>query len=454
MARVFDTVPALALGSLLFAGACFSSYGLPDGTPDAALAETGVDSAPDFADAEVDADPCELVVGVGCEVVVDGYLKASNTGSGDLFGVSLARDGNTRAVGARLEGSSAMGVNPDGQFSNSAPESGAVYVFVRSGDAWSQQAYIKASNTDARDEFGTSVALDGDTLVVGATGEASRAMGVNPPTTSNITGELSNRLSTSGAVYVYQRTGNRWTQEAYIKASDPGAGDEFGRSVAIDGGTLAVGAHLAGAGGRGAAHVFTRAGRTWREQAVLSAADGDFSDRFGESIALDGDTLVVGAPEEDSSVGGINPRARDERARNAGAVYVFVRSGSSWTEQAYIKASNPDGADIFGQLVALNGDTLVVSAYFERSDATGVNPARGQANNSADGAGAVYVFVRSRGAWSQQAYIKASNTEGDDQFGRAIALEGDTLAVGAVGEDGDSTDVNGDEDNNDAENAG
>ncbi len=146
-------------------------------------------------------------------------------------------------------------------------------------------------------------------------------------------------------------------------------------------------------------------------------------------MALSGDTLVVGAYEEDSNATGVNGEQGNNLASNAGAAYVFVRSGNTWSQQAYLKASNTGADDLFGWSVALSGDTLVVGAWGEDSNATGVGGDQG--NNLAEYAGAAYVFVRSGGLWSQQAYLKASNTGADDGFGSSVALSGDTLVVGA-----------------------
>jgi AICAR transformylase/IMP cyclohydrolase PurH len=267
-----------------------------------------------------------------------------------------------------------------------------VYVFTRSGGAWSQQAYLKASNTDESDHFGGSVALSGDTLAVGARSEDSNATGVNGD-------ETSNDAYRSGAVYVFTRSGGVWSQQAYLKASNT-----------------------------------------------------DSTDNFGLSVALSGDTLAVGARSEGSNATGVNGDETSNTARRAGAVYVFTRSGVVWSQQAYLKASNTDGGDTFGQSVALSGDTLAVGVYQEDSNATGVNG--DQSSNAAEDSGAVYVFTRSGVAWTQQAYVKASNTDEDDEFGHSVALSGDTLAVGAVEESSNATGVNGDQSSNAAGTSG
>ncbi len=384
-----------------------------------------------------------------------GYFKASNTGASDRFGysVALSSDGSTLAVGASGEQSNATGINGD-QANNSWISVGAVYVFTRSGSTWSQQAYVKASNAGGYDYFGTSVALsgDGNTLAVGAIGEDSKATGINGD-------EADNSSNDQGAVYVFTRSGSTWSQQAYVKGMYDDSNDGFGISVALsgDGNTLAVGAR-----GKlmytGAAYVFSRSGSTWSQQAYVMGSNRESDDLFGISVALsgDGNTLAVGAIGEDSNATGINGNQADNSASDAGAVYVFTRSGSTWSQQAYVKASNTASNDSFGSSVALSGDgnTLAIGADREDSNATGINGS--EVDNSASEAGAVYVFTRSGSTWSQQAYVKASNTQAGDQFGYGVALSGDgnTLAVGATYESSNATGIGGNEADNSAPAAG
>ncbi|HKQ47863.1 MAG TPA: thrombospondin type 3 repeat-containing protein [Phycisphaerae bacterium] len=387
------------------------------------------------------------------------YVKASNTGAGDVFGLSVAVSGDTVVVGAAGESSMATGVDGE-QDDDNAANSGTVYVFVRTGEVWSQQAYLKASNTDPNDFFGTSVAISGDTVVVGAPNEASIATGVNGDDTDNT-------LSNSGAAYVFTRSGTTWTQQAYLKASSVGPNALFGTAVTMSGDTVVVGApgedsNATGVNGNegdnsavnsGAAYVFTRSGTTWSQQAYVKASNTGAEDQFGLSVAITGDTLVVGAPSEDSSAMGVDGDGGDDNTSASGAAYIFTRSGTSWSQQAFVKASNTGANDQFGIAVAVSGDTVVVGADGEASNATGVNG--NQANNSVSSSGAVYVFVRDTGgAWSQQAYVKASNTGGSDFFGRAVAVSADTLAVGAQFEDSNATGIDGNGSNNSASSSG
>lgn len=391
----------------------------------------------------------------------DSYVKASNTQSTDTFGYSVAVSGNTMAVGARTEDSGATGVNGD-QADNSVQNSGAVYVFVRdsSGD-WTQQAYLKASNTRGSAFFGESLALSGDTLAVGAIGDASAATGIDGNQTDS-------SANLSGAVYVFGRdVGGAWSQRAYLKASNTDAGDQFGSTLALFEDTLVVAApdescSATGINGNesdnssassGAAYVFIRgAGGGWSQQAYLKASNTDAGDRFGTSLALDENTLAIGADAEASSALGINGDQTSNAAAGAGAVYVFTRDGGNqWSQQAYIKSSNANAGDAFGAAVALDDDTLAVGAVAEAGGGRGVGA--NQNSNAAVNSGAAYVFARdSSGTWSQQIYIKASNADPDDAFGKSVALQDGLLAVAAWQESGDSTIVNGNQfDNSEVE---
>ncbi len=299
-----------------------------------------------------------------------------------------------------------------------------------------QRAYLKESNTAATDALGTAIMLsaDGNTLAVGADAEAS-----------------------TGAVYIYTRSGTAWAQQAVVKAMSGDAGDLFGHAVSLstDGNTLAVGADGEASASNqingtqtdntspasGAAYVFTRSGTTWTQTTYFKASNRDSDDHFGFSVALAGDglTLVVGAPQEDSSTSTINTGTgnANNNGMDNGAAYVFLNNGAAWTAQAYIKASNSGTTDLFGTAVALStdGSTLAVGASGESSAVKNVGGL--QTDNSAAGAGAVYTFTRAGTAWSQQAYLKASNTEAGDAFGSALAVSGDgnTVVVGAPSED-------------------
>jgi VCBS repeat-containing protein len=384
----------------------------------------------------------------GTAWIQQAYLKAHQVTSGDSFGTTVALSGDTVVVGASGEDSSTTGVTVSGTPNESAADSGAAYVFVRSGTVWTQQAYLKAGNTGAGDAFGYSVAVAGGTVVVGAYAEASSSTGVN---------STANELAAyAGAAYVFARSGTTWSQQAYLKASQVSASDQFGRSVAVSDNTVVVGAFgeassttgvtstpNEGASYAGAAYVFVWNGTAWSQQAYLKASNTPVgvgsNDNFGYAVAVSGDTAVVGAFWEDSSTTGVNSTS-DESASNAGGAYVFVRSGTTWTQQAYLKAHQVTAGDWFGCSVAVAGDTVVVGAQSEDSSTTGVTVS-GTPNELASNAGAAYVFVRSGTTWTQQAYLKADQVTAGDRFGGSVAVSGDTVMVGASAEDSSTTGV-------------
>jgi len=230
-------------------------------------------------------------------------LTASDAADDDQFGYSVAIAGDTMVVGAYVLAS------------DNGAASGSAYVFTRStGSTWTEQAKLTASDGAAEDRFGESVTIAGDTIVVGAPGDDENGTG-------------------SGTAYIFTRTGTSWTEQAKLTASDGAAADVFGNSVAIDGDSMVVGAHLDDVNGitnSGSAYVFLRTGTTWTEQAKLTASDGAAADRFGESVAIAGDTIVVGAHVD------------DDNGTGSGSGYIFTRTGTAWTEQAKLTAS--DGA--------------------------------------------------------------------------------------------------------------
>ena len=190
------------------------------------------------------------------------------------------------------------------------------------------------------------------------------------------------------------------------------------------------------------------------QQAYLKASNTDANDRFGSSVAISNETLIVSASQEKSNATGVNGNQADNSTDAAGAAYVFVRTGGIWSQQAYLKASNTETDDRFGSFVAISGETIVVSAA-EDSNATGVNG--DETNNLGIYSGAVYVFVRTgglTGTWSQQAYLKASNTDTNDHFGMDVSISGETIVVGAFFESSNATGVNGNEADNSMEGSG
>jgi len=394
---------------------------------------------------------CAVVLGASlasAQIVQLGYVKPMTLATFDNFGRSLSLSGGTLVVGSWGEDSAAAGVNGN-QLDNSALQAGAAYVYVHVGEYWYFQAYLKASNTEAGDSFGESVSVSGDTIVVGAPGKDGGA----------------------GAVYVFVRSGPSWSQQALLAASNAGAGDAFGRSVSVSGDTVVVGApgeasSASGVNGNegddsapqaGAAYVFVRSGSTWSQQAYLKASNTAAApspdDQFGASVAVSGDTVIVGAPHEDSSATGVDGNGSADGAPDSGAAWVFVRSGSTWTQQAWLKASNTGAGDSFGCAVSASLEVAIVGATGEDGSGTGVNSGN-EASNAVLNSGAAYVFERSGAAWSQAAYVKASNTGAGDAFGTAVSAEGALIAIGAPAEDSLSTGANGNQNNNFAFNSG
>ncbi len=429
------------------------------------------------------------------DVMLDtiGYFKASNTEAADAFGYGLtvSLDGNTLAVVAPGEDSNATGINGD-QTDNSADDPGAVYVFRSSGSSWVQQAYIKASNIEPGDGFGSSLALsaDGNTLVVGAPRERSSAIGINGD-------EADNSMWRAGAVYVFRFDGSDWYQEAYVKSLLTWEGQEFGRSVAVsaDGNTFAAGApapNYFGAFGR--TFVFEFDGSVWRQQAVIRDEYRD--SEFGWQVAMDrtGTLLAISAPI-DSAIdvyrldgGGWIHHSVIVPTRPPGMViewfgnqlalsangttiaafsaytydpqtgeylcqaHIFRLDGTAWKEQETIRPV----ADRCHVKLALaeHGNLLAIGRSSDDSSATGING--DQTDMSAPGAGAVHLFAFDNSAWGPTAYLKAPNTDAGDRFGSSVAFadNGSTLAVGASGEDSNAYGINGDQADNSAENAG
>jgi len=298
-------------------------------------------------------------------------ITALDAALGDRFGISVAVSGDTAVVGA--EGDDDGGGN-----------SGSVYVFTRSGNTWSQQAKLTASDAAAADFFGNSVAVSGDTIIVGALRDEDAGI-------------------ESGSAYVFTRSGTTWTEQQKLTASDAAAFDFFGNSVAVSGDTIIVGAI---ADDSGSAYVFTRSGTTWTEQQKLTASDAAGGDEFGASVAVSGDTAVVGA------------NADADAGTDSGSAYVFTRSGTTWTEQQKLTASDAASGDFFGASVAVLGDTAVVGASGD------------------DGlSGSAYVFTRSGTTWTEQQKLTASDAAAGDRFGGSVAVLGDTAVVGAFNDD-------------------
>ncbi len=347
-------------------------------------------------------------------------LLASDGAAWDIFGNCVAIDGDTALIGAPWD-------------DDNGADSGSVYVFTRTDTTWTQQAKLLASDGETGDNFGYSISLSGDTALIGAKTDDDNGLDsgsayifIRSDTTWTQQGKL---LASDGAVedyfgysvslsgdtaligvpyddiddidygsaYVFTRTDTTWTQEAKLIASDGGWSDQFGNSVSISGDTALIGAHwdITNEFHAGSAYVFTRTGTTWTEQQKLFASDGSLDDTFGVSVSLDGDTALIGAFGDDD-VGG-----------ESGSAYIFIRSDTTWTLQKKILASDGAPQHYFGVSVSLSGDTTLIGTY----------------NNSA------YVFTRTGTTWTQQQKLLASDN--GDSFGQTISLDGGTALIGA-----------------------
>ncbi|MEI7658591.1 MAG: immunoglobulin domain-containing protein [Phycisphaerae bacterium] len=309
-------------------------------------------------------------------------LLASDGAAGDSFGVSIAFDGDTIAVGSYQDDIGA------------AADQGSVYVFTRSGSTWTQQAKLLASDGAAGDTFGNAVHLRGDSLIVGA------------PTDTTPAGAL------AGSAYVFTRSGATWTQQARLAASDGRGADFFGSGVAIEGDTAIVGAFFADIGSsvnQGAAYVYRRSGTSWTQESKLVAPDGAAGDAFGISVALRNGTVAIGSFFDDVAT-----------AADGGSVYLFSRGAGSWTHQARLEM--PGGGagvnDQFGFPIALTDDAVLVGAVLD------------DVGGKVD-AGSAWIFSKVAGAWLVGDLQMPLNGESDDAFGASIAIAGDTMAIGA-----------------------
>ncbi len=310
--------------------------------------------------------------------VLQAKLTADRPAVGQFFGWTVDLSGNTLVVGA--PGDRQNGI-----------QAGAAYVFTRSGSTWSQQAQLVGLDTAAYDEFAVDVAIEGDTIAIGAY--------LNDQNGND-----------AGAAYIFTRNGTTWSQQAKIVPNDPAANAWFGSELALDNETLAVSAIYGGPAGKGAAYLFTRSGTSWSQQAKVSASDGTAGDTFGFALALQGDTLVASATAYQSGSG------------FPGAVYLFERQGSTWSEQQKLAPADvgDDTTFGFGASVAIDGDTILVGA--DGDDAMAVD------------AGSVYPYQWDGSSWTQQQKLYSLDPQAGEAFGTHVSLHGATYVIGANSE--------------------
>jgi hypothetical protein len=301
-------------------------------------------------------------------------LLASDGAAYDVFGGTGLLDGDTAIIGAPLDDDNGV-------------DSGSVYIFIRTGTTWTQEAKLLPSDGAAYDYFGYTAAIDGDTALVGAINDDDNG-------------------ADSGSAYIFIRTGTTWTQQAKLLASDGEAGDQFSSyGISISGDTALIGA-CGDDEYRGSTYVFTRNGTNWNQQQKLVAPDGKAEDYFGWWVGIDGDTALIGA-------GGCN--------QYQGAAYVFTRTDITWTQQAKLEASDGATNDQFGYCVYLSGDTALISANFD--------------NDSGHHSGSAYVFTRTGAIWNQEAKLLPSDGDAYDEFGHSLSLDGDTALIASPFDD-------------------
>ena len=278
------------------------------------------------------------------------------------------------------------------QDDDAGTHSGAAHIFVRRRQAWARQAKLTASDAAANSEFGFSVAISGDIAIVGA--HRDNAAGFR-----------------SGAAYIFVHSGTKWIEQAKLTAGDALNGEQFGSSVAISGDTAIIGAwgHDDVRDDSGAAYIFVHSRTKWIEQAKLTANDKAAFDEFGFSVAISGDIAIVGAYRD------------DDAGADSGAAYIFVRSRDTWAEQAKLTASDAAAGDEFGISVSISGDTAIVGAH--------------QDDDAGADSGAAYIFVRSRDTWAEQAKLTASDAAAGDRFGNSVSISGNFAIVGAHQDD-------------------
>jgi len=405
-----------------------------------------------------------LVAGAQAQLggVQANYVKAPDTQAGDQHGRDVAVSDQYLVVGAPFEDSNALGVNASNAnlLNDASLESGIAYVYRKvaqgTGFAWQYECALKpAVSHGPRACFGAAVAVSGQTIAVGA---PAGGLGAG---------------FDSGAVFVYSRGANGWVEAAQIL--QPGAHhdldalqDGFGTDVALEGGVLVVGApgedgatnlsNAFGAMDSGAAYVFEHAAGSWTLKAALKAGNGEAGDAFGSCVGVAGGTIAVGAPGEDGIGGGMFA-SLDNNGPGAGAAYAFELQDGAWIQRSYLKASNKQAGDQFGASIAVRRTStssdgfIVVGA--PREDGAGLNVGGDQSSNAAVDSGAAYVFRRyATSTWEQTAYLKASNTGANDQFGSSVAIHANRLLVGAPLEASNSTACGAGGSNNAAPSAG
>jgi hypothetical protein len=307
----------------------------------------------------------------------DFKLLPSDGDTLDHFGYSVAISGDAMVIGAYTD-------------DDSASESGSAYIFRNNGTTWVEEAKLTASDADSSDQFGRSVALSGDVVLIGAYADSDTL------------------ISEYGSAYIFRYDGSLWVEEAKLTASDADSSDHFGWSVAISGDVAVIGSYADSdtlIDEYGSVYIFRYDGSSWVEEAKLTASDADTSDHFGWSVAVEGDVVIAGAYADDDS------------GSESGSAYVFRYDGLSWIEDEKLVASDADTSDYFGRSVAVSGDVVIIGA--EGND--------GRITDT----GSAYVFRYDGTMWIEEAKLYALDGRADDLFGSSVSLSGDVAIIGS-----------------------
>ena len=333
--------------------------------------------APFNDDNEVDSGSVYIFFRDGTSWKEQAKLTAGDPGREDNFGYAAAIDGDYAIVGAWAKG---------------GDETGAVYIFFRSGTSWKEQVKLLASDPAEGNFFGRTVAISGDYALVGSPFNDDGG-------------------KDTGSAYIFSRNKATWAEQVKLTTNDVEAGDQLGSAVAISGDYAIIGSPSDDDAGSksGSAYVFVRSGATWKEEAKLTANDAAEKDNFGSAVAISGDYAIVGSPSD------------DDAGSKSGSAYVFVHSGATWKEEAKLTANDAAAGDKFGSAVTISGKTALVGAASD--------------DDAGEASGSVYAFLRSGGSWIQRAKQTASNAAAGDKFGQSIAISGDYAIVGALDAD-------------------
>lgn len=305
------------------------------------------------------------------EVVKEYILTAPDGNEWDHYGSTVAIDGDYAVVGAY-------------SFNGESPSEGAAFIYRFNGADWLLEQKIASPVPTHGYAFGRSVAISGDRIIIGAVAGASL-----------------------GAVYVYVRNGTNWVQEAVLTASDAAPFRSFGFRVAIQGSRVIIGAHGSGRDRdeTGRAYIFAFDGTGWREEAILIPSDGEAGDFFGASVAIYGSHVIVGAHYHDQGI------------TNTGAVYTYLLEDGAWVEKSKLINSDNAGFELFGYRVSLSGNRALISSPGHK----------GTIHNG----GAAYIFEWNGDEWIEKAKLETSNPQEDDQFGMSASLSGDMAVIGS-----------------------